>query len=47
MPRFEGAFTDAQIAALLGYLRAHYGHGPAWTDVDIRVRDIRRGRERS
>lgn len=47
MPRFDGAFTDAQIAALLGYVRAHYGQGSAWTDLNRRVRDIRRGKERS
>lgn len=47
MPRFDGAFTDAQIAALLGYLRAHYGQGPAWTDLEAQLRDIRRSRERS
>ena len=47
MPRFDGAFTDAQLAGLLGYLRAHYGQGPAWTDLEKRVRDIRRSRERS
>ena len=47
MPRFDGAFTDAQLAALLGYLRAHYSDAPAWTDLETRVRDIRRSRERS
>ena len=47
MPRFDGAFTDAQLAILLGYLRAHYGEGPAWTDLETRLRDIRRSRERS
>jgi mono/diheme cytochrome c family protein len=47
MPRFDGAFTDAQLAALLGYLRAHYGQAPAWTDLETQMRDIRRSRERS
>jgi mono/diheme cytochrome c family protein len=47
MPRFDGAFTDAQLAALLAYLRAHYSDAPAWTDLETRVRDIRRSRERS
>jgi len=47
MPRFDGAFTDAQLAALLGYLRVHYSEAPAWTDLETRVRDIRRSRERS
>ena len=47
MPRFDGAFTDGQLAALLGYVRAHYSDAPAWTDLETRVRDIRRSRERS
>jgi mono/diheme cytochrome c family protein len=47
MPRFDDTFTDAQLAALLSYLHAHYGNGPAWTDLETRVRDIRRRKERS
>jgi mono/diheme cytochrome c family protein len=47
MPRFDGSFTDAQLAALLAYIRAHYSEAPAWTDIETRVRDIRHGRERS
>ena len=47
MPRFDGAFTDAQLAGLLAYLRAHYGHGPAWTDLEHRVHEIRQSKERS
>ena len=41
MPRFDGAFTDAQLAALLGYVRAHYGNAPAWPGLAAMVRDIR------
>ena len=47
MPRFDGALTDAQLAALLKYLRAHYSAGPAWTDLERTVRNIRHSRERS
>jgi mono/diheme cytochrome c family protein len=47
MPRFDGAFTDAQVAALLNYLRAHYGTGPAWPNLEQRVRDVRESKERS
>jgi mono/diheme cytochrome c family protein len=47
MPRFDGAFTDAQLAALLNYLRAHYGQGPAWTNLEQQVHDIRESKERS
>jgi mono/diheme cytochrome c family protein len=47
MPRFDGAFTDAQLAALLNYLRVHYGTGPAWPNLEQRVHDIRESKERS
>jgi mono/diheme cytochrome c family protein len=47
MPRFDGAFTDAQLANVLTYLREHYGRGPAWSDLETRLRDIRRSKERS
>jgi mono/diheme cytochrome c family protein len=46
MPGFAGAFSDAQLTALLLYARAHYGSGPAWTDLGTTLRDIRRTRER-
>jgi len=46
MPGFAGAFSDAQLTALLLYLHAHYSSGPAWTDLETTLRDIRRGRER-
>jgi mono/diheme cytochrome c family protein len=38
MPAFRGAFTDAQLADLARYLRAAFGSGGEWKDVD---RDIR------
>jgi mono/diheme cytochrome c family protein len=46
MPGFAGAFSDAHLTALLLYMRAHYGKGPAWTDLGTTLRDIRRTRER-
>lgn len=46
MPGFAGTFTDAQLAGLLRYLRAHYSAGPAWSDVDGTVRSITESRGR-
>ena len=46
MPGFAGSFTDAQLAALLRYLRAHYSAGPAWPDLEGTVRSITEGRGR-
>jgi mono/diheme cytochrome c family protein len=44
MPRFNGALTDSQLAALLGYLRAHYGHGSAWPQLERQIHDIRQSK---
>ena len=41
MPGFGDAFTDAQLAALLNYVRAHYGNGPAWPDLETTVHELR------
>ncbi|HEX3954456.1 MAG TPA: cytochrome c [Stellaceae bacterium] len=41
MPRFAGAFTDAQLAALLTYIRGHYSSGPSWADLAGKVADVR------
>jgi len=46
MPGFAGAFTDAQLASLLRYLRAHYSPGPAWRDLDGTLRSIAENRGR-
>ncbi len=46
MPRFDGAFSDAQLAALLAYIRAHYGNGPAWTNLATEVGNLRGSRKR-
>jgi mono/diheme cytochrome c family protein len=42
MPGFASSMTDAQIAALLDYLRTRFSKQPAWTDVEKNVRDARR-----
>lgn len=47
MPQFGGAFTDGQVTALLGYLRAHYSNQPPWDDLETHVRDIRQSRKQS
>ena len=41
MPGYAGAFTDAQVVALVSYLRATYTDRPEWTDVDRQVRKVR------
>lgn len=47
MPRFGGTFTDQQMVALLAYLRAQYSSGSPWSDLENRVREARRSKERS
>jgi mono/diheme cytochrome c family protein len=42
MPGFSDSMTDAQIAALLNYLRARFGDQPAWAGVEKTVADARR-----
>src|SRR5665213_395757 len=42
MPGFAASMDDAQIAALLNYLRARFGNRPAWTGVKPAVADARR-----
>jgi len=42
MPSFRGTFTDAQLASLLMYVRAEFGPGFAWRDVEREVRNVRR-----
>src|SRR5207302_712723 len=44
MPDFAGTFTDDQLAALFGYIQAHYGSGPPWPDLTARINDIRKRR---
>jgi mono/diheme cytochrome c family protein len=47
MPAFAGALTDQQIADLMNYIRARFGHGPAWGDLIEQVRAIRSRQEKS
>jgi mono/diheme cytochrome c family protein len=39
MPGFAGALSEAQLADLIVYLRAHYSDKGPWTDVAKHVRD--------
>jgi mono/diheme cytochrome c family protein len=41
MPGFAASMSNAQIAALLDYLRARFGHQPAWAGVEKTVADAR------
>ena len=41
MPGFGNSMDDRQIAALLVYLRARFGRGPAWSNVDQIVKQAR------
>lgn len=43
MPRFGPSFTDAQMAAVLAYLRAQGSRKP-WAGLEQRIRDIRQGK---
>ncbi|HEU0083387.1 MAG TPA: cytochrome c [Bradyrhizobium sp.] len=43
MPGFAASMDDAQIAALLNYLRARYSDQPAWTGLEKIIADARRG----
>jgi mono/diheme cytochrome c family protein len=47
MPGFAAALTDAQVSALVTYLRERFGSGPAWSDIQTEVRKIREGKEKS
>jgi nicotinate dehydrogenase subunit B len=42
MPAFGDSFTDAQVAEIVGYLRARYGKGPQWPNI---AADVKRARE--
>lgn len=41
MPGFAASLTDAQVAAVLTYLRARFTDRPGWPDLDHRVQTIR------
>jgi mono/diheme cytochrome c family protein len=40
MPGFAGALTDAQVVALLQYLRTEVARKPPWPQLDEQVRAI-------
>jgi mono/diheme cytochrome c family protein len=42
MPGFASSMNDAQIAALLNYLRSRFSNQPAWSGVEKTVEDARR-----
>jgi len=42
MPGFADALTDAQVAALMTYLRSTFSERPAWSNVEATVRQVRR-----
>ena len=43
MPGFRGSLTDAQLEALLVYLRGRFSDRPAWRDVGKIIREARSG----
>ncbi len=43
MPGFRSSLTDAQLEALLGYLRSRFSDRPAWQDVGKIIREARGG----
>ncbi|HZP75121.1 MAG TPA: cytochrome c [Pseudolabrys sp.] len=47
MPDFGGAFTDAQIADLLNYVRTRFAGQPTWPDLLDHIRRIRQGQDNS
>jgi len=42
MPAFAASMSDAQIAAVLNYLRSRFSEQPAWSDVEKTVEEARR-----
>jgi mono/diheme cytochrome c family protein len=42
MPGFASSMSDAQVAALLNFLRARYSNQPPWSGVEKTVEDARR-----
>ena len=43
MPGFRGSLNDAQVAALMSYIRGRFTDRPAWSDLEDRVRAARDG----
>lgn len=42
MPGFRGALTDAQLVAVIEYVRARFSDRPPWNDVERTVSDVAR-----
>ena len=42
MPGFDGAISNEDLAALLGYLRARFSDHPAWSNLVTRIQVARR-----
>jgi len=45
MPGFADTLADAQVAALMSYLRNTFSNRPAWSDLEGTVRGVRRSPE--
>ena len=45
MPGFADSLSDAQVAALMSYLRNTFSNRPAWSDLEGTVRGVRRSPE--
>jgi mono/diheme cytochrome c family protein len=41
MPAYAHELTDAQIRDLVNYIRAYFGRGPAWSDVENEMKKVR------
>lgn len=46
MPAYADAFTDAQVAQIVRYMRARYGSGPEWKDIEDTVGTARERKAR-
>ena len=46
MPAFAGVLSDADMVALLEYLRETFSDRPAWEGLEAMVRDTRSGAHR-
>jgi len=44
MPPFDATLSDSQVAAVLSYVRSHFGGGAGWRDLEGEVGRIRSGR---
>ena len=47
MPGFAANMTDAQVSALLNYLRARFSNRPPWSGVEKTIQDARRAQTAS